>query len=106
METVRRFAPPGVDPEAETKALYAAAVEARDGVVALPGASDLLRSIPASRWAVVTSTDRATARSWLALAGLPLPEFLVTAEDVATGKPDPEGFLQAARRLSCAPVCD
>ncbi|MET7245921.1 HAD family hydrolase [Methylobacterium sp. EM32] len=104
IETVRRFAPPGVDPDAEAAALGEAAASARDGLVAVPGAADLLRVLPRSRWAVVTSADRAVARSWLALAGLPLPEVLVTAEDVGAGKPDPEGYLLAARRLGCAPA--
>jgi mannitol-1-/sugar-/sorbitol-6-phosphatase len=103
IETVRRFAPPGVDPEAEAVALGEAAAAARDGLVAVPGAADLLRALPRSRWAVVTSADLAVARSWLVLAGLPLPEVLVTAEDVAAGKPDPEGYLLAAQRLGCAP---
>jgi sugar-phosphatase len=31
--------------------------------------------------------------------GLPLPAVIVTAEDVARGKPAPDGFLLAARRL-------
>ena len=28
-----------------------------------------------------------------------MPQILVTAEDVARGKPDPEGFLKAAKLL-------
>ncbi|WP_208642275.1 HAD family hydrolase [Methylobacterium terrae] len=103
IETVRRFAPPGVDPEVEAAALTDAAATACDGFTAIPGAVDLLRSLPSSRWAIVTSADRAIARSWLTLTGLPIPEVLVTAEDVVAGKPDPDGYLQAARRLGCAP---
>jgi sugar-phosphatase len=41
--------------------------------------------------------------SRLAAAGLPLPSVLVTAEDVAAGKPDPEGYLEAALRLGRPP---
>ncbi|TNC14158.1 HAD family hydrolase [Methylobacterium terricola] len=101
IDTVRLFAPPDLDPEAEAAALTAAAATAREGLVAVPGAAGLLRTLPGSRWAVVTSADRAIARSWLGEAGLPLPEVLVAAEDVAAGKPDPAGYLQAARRLGC-----
>jgi mannitol-1-/sugar-/sorbitol-6-phosphatase len=35
----------------------------------------------------------------LAAAGLPVPAVLVPAEAVAVGKPDPEGYLQAAAAL-------
>ncbi|BCM85263.1 HAD family hydrolase [Methylobacterium indicum] len=103
IETVRRFAPPSVDPDAEVAALAEAAATARDGFTAIPGAADLLHALPHSRWAIVTSADRDIARSWLALAGLPIPDVLVTAEDVGAGKPDPAGYLQAAQRLGCAP---
>ena len=37
-------------------------------------------------------------RDWLP-AGLPIPEVLVAAEDVARGKPDPECYLLGASRM-------
>jgi len=37
--------------------------------------------------------------AWLTAAGLHVPAVLVTAEDVAQGKPDPEGYLKAAAAL-------
>jgi len=40
----------------------------------------------------------------LAAAGLPVPDVLVTAEDVDVGKPDPAGYLLAARRLGADPA--
>ena len=52
----------------------------------------------------MTSGTRALATSRLAAAGLPLPAVLVTADDVAAGKPDPEGYLEAARRLGRPPA--
>jgi sugar-phosphatase len=54
------------------------------------------RRIP---WAVVTSADRRLAAARLGAAGIEAPA-LVTVEDVSVGKPDPEGFLLAARRLA------
>jgi mannitol-1-/sugar-/sorbitol-6-phosphatase len=54
------------------------------------------------RWAVVTTADRRLADARLAAAGIAVP-VLVTAEDVAAGKPDPEGYLLAAQRLGVAP---
>ncbi|MBD7918772.1 HAD-IA family hydrolase [Cellulomonas sp. Sa3CUA2] len=68
-------------------------------VTALPATRDLLAALPESRWAAVTSGSRALMRARLAAAGLPVPDVLVAAEDVLLGKPDPQGYLQAARAL-------
>jgi mannitol-1-/sugar-/sorbitol-6-phosphatase len=68
-------------------------------VGALPGAGDLVRSMPADRWAVVTSATRPLGVARFASAGLPLPVCMVTADDVTHGKPHPEGYLAAAAAL-------
>ncbi len=73
-------------------------------VHAFPAAAALLPELPPGSWAVVTSGTRALATSRLTAAGLPLPPVLVTADDVAAGKPDPEGYLEAAQRLGRAPA--
>src|SRR5205085_10518297 len=54
------------------------------------------------KWAVVTSGARAVATLRLRHTRLPLPEVFVCAEDVQRGKPDPQGYLAAARRLGVA----
>ena len=72
-------------------------------VTAIPGAAALLAMLPAGRWAVVTSGTDALATARLRAAGLPVPEVLITADDVASGKPDPEGYRTAARRLGYEP---
>jgi sugar-phosphatase len=77
-------------------------VEDAGAVAALPGAAQLLASLPAGRWAVVTSGRRELATARLVAAGLPLPEVLVCAEDVPRGKPDPAGYLAAAAALGLA----
>ncbi|MDO5512776.1 HAD family hydrolase [Corynebacterium sp.] len=74
-----------------------------DSVVALPGARELLESLPRNRWAAVTSGGRKLMTARLRAAGLPVPEVLVTAEDVEVGKPDPAGYLLAAHRLGADP---
>ncbi|MFC3850911.1 HAD family hydrolase [Corynebacterium hansenii] len=74
-----------------------------DSVVALPGAADLLESLPRDRWAAVTSGARELMRARLNAAGLPVPDVLITAEDVEQGKPDPTGYLLAAGRLGAEP---
>jgi len=83
----------------EVERLEAAEVADASAVSAYPEAAALLPTLPLQAWAVVTSGTRALATSRLAAAGLPLPAVLVTADDVAGGKPDPEGYLEAARRL-------
>ena len=71
-----------------------------DDVVLADGACELLRRLAATGlpWAVVTSADTRLARARLDAAGVH-PPVLVTIDDVSVGKPDPEGFLLAARRL-------
>lgn len=69
-------------------------------VVAMPGAGELLAWLDAVAlpWAIVTSADRALAAARLGAAGIDAP-VLVTVEEVARGKPAPDGYLEAARRL-------
>ncbi|WP_231514502.1 HAD-IA family hydrolase [Mycobacterium sp. URHB0044] len=72
-------------------------------VVAIPGARELLVSSPQGSWAVVTSGGRAIATARMASAGLPRAAVLVTGEDVQNGKPSPDPYLLAARRLRTPP---
>ncbi|MFG1929658.1 HAD-IA family hydrolase [Mycobacterium sp. NPDC048908] len=73
-------------------------------VVALPGARELLETAPTGRWAVVTSGGRAIATARMASAGLVAAHVLVTGEDVERGKPCPDSYLLAARRLGLSPA--
>jgi len=74
-------------------------LEDADDVTVIPGAAALLASMPADRWATVTSGSPVLARARLVAAGLPVPEVLVTSADVTHGKPHPEGYLAAAAHL-------
>jgi sugar-phosphatase len=51
---------------------------------------------------VVTSADVSLAQIRLAAAQIS-PALLVTIDDVRHGKPDPEGYLLAARKLGADP---
>jgi len=53
-------------------------------------------------WGIVTSCGRSLAHARLAAAGLPVPETLVTADDVERGKPDPAPYLKGAAALARA----
>ncbi len=70
-----------------------------DGVVALPGAAEILSALPDGAWALVTSAGRELALRRMQAVGLPLPSTLITADDVNQGKPHPEPYLLAAQRL-------
>jgi sugar-phosphatase len=74
--------------------------------VPVPGAVALVRSIGAHGVpiGVVTSGGRRYAEGQLARLGIrELIDVLVSAEDVAEGKPSPEGFLTACARLGVEP---
>lgn len=75
-----------------------------EGLRVVPGADDLLANLPTNRWAIVTSCGRALAQRRLTSVGLPLPEVLVTSEDVQRGKPAPDGYRLAATRLGYDPA--
>lgn len=102
VETVRRLNLPGVDPEVESARITQAEIEDVEGIDPIPGAAAFLASLPADRWAVVTSAPRLLAQRRLEAAGLPMPPMMVTAEDVAHGKPAPDCFLLGAERLGVA----
>jgi sugar-phosphatase len=101
-ETIREVAP-HLATEPEFRAFERAEMEDRSGVKEVAGARPFLRSVPQGRWAVVTSASAALARVRLECAGLPVPGVLVSADRIERGKPDPEGFLLAARLLRAAP---
>ncbi|QDQ14989.1 HAD family hydrolase [Streptomyces spectabilis] len=55
---------------------------------------------PAARsWGIVTSNDTEVAQARLRGAGLPVPEVIVSADNVVHPKPHPEGFLLGAEKL-------
>ncbi|GAA2501273.1 HAD family hydrolase [Streptomyces gobitricini] len=73
------------------------------GVELLPGTKELLASLPADRWAVVTSATRPLAEARLREAGIDAP-VVIAADDITRGKPDPEPYLLAAARLGADPA--
>lgn len=69
--------------EAALKLINAFEMEDAAAVTAIPGAAELLASIPLGRWAVVTSGSRELVHARLAAADLAIPDALVTAGDVS-----------------------
>ena len=102
VEVVQRVAP-HLDPVAETKKIEQREAVATN-VVAMPGAVQLLNSIPRGKWCVVTSGTRFLATTRMRNFGIPLPDVLVTADDVKNGKPDPEPYRKGAELLKVNPA--
>jgi len=100
--TVRDYLPQA-DHELENREIESREMADVDGVVAFPGARELLASLPHDRWTIVTSATRPLAELRIRAAGLPLPEKLLTASDISHGKPDPEPYVKGARLLGFAP---
>ena len=103
IEVIRTVAP-HLDANAEAAAIEREQIEEVDGLRALPGARELVASLPAGRFAVVTSASRQLAESRLRAAGLPVPDVLVSSDDVEHGKPNPAGYLRAACLLGVDPA--
>ena len=75
-----------------------------DGIVVLPGAAEALEALRNAKIAIATSCTMPLAKARIAASQLAPPPVLVTADDVARGKPAPDPYLQAARRLGVDPT--
>ena len=73
-------------------------------VVEIPGSRAILDELQSAGapWAIVTSGTRPLITGWLDVMKLAHPKYLVTAEDVEKGKPDPEGYRRGAEKLGHA----
>lgn len=98
LTTVREYLP-NSDHEAENREVERREIEDLEGVVPLPGALDLLASLPPERWTIVTSCTRKLAEVRIKAAGLPLPKRFISANDITHGKPHPEPYLKGAAVL-------
>lgn len=103
VDTIREVAP-YLDAESAAADLEAAQALDTAGLSAGAGARRLAARLVAGEWGVVTSGTRRLALARLRAAGLPEPGVLVAGDDVARGKPSPEGYLLAAGRLNQPPA--
>jgi HAD superfamily hydrolase (TIGR01509 family) len=99
-----RLVAPHLDADSEARLIEQEEIEAATDLRALPGARELVDSVPAERFAIVTSGTRALALARLRATELPVPAVLVAAEEVDRGKPDPAGYLRAAELLGVDPA--
>ena len=98
-DTIRRFGGASVDVARESLWILEAETSDVDGVVALQGIHAFIAALDPGTWAIVTSAPRRLAEVRLRAVSLPIPQVMITAEDVQRGKPDPQGFLLGAQRL-------
>jgi beta-phosphoglucomutase family hydrolase len=79
----------------------------RHGVELLPGVGRWLARLKADGWRQALASSASLLNVEAILGGLNVAAFfdaIVSAEDVQTGKPDPEVFLVAAARVSAPPA--
>ena len=98
-DTIKRQNLEGIDLDVEVEWVTRGEIEDVGGVMAIDGIIDFLASLPKDRWAIVTSASVELAGRRLAAAGISPPPVFITAEDVSRGKPYPDGFQLAAKRL-------
>jgi HAD superfamily hydrolase (TIGR01509 family) len=101
-ETGRTMTP---DDTARVQRVHAEAFARQvDQVRPLPGARELLAALThaAVPWAIATSGRLESARPMLEMLGVPASVPVITRDQVAHAKPDPDLFLAAAERLGAA----
>jgi mannitol-1-/sugar-/sorbitol-6-phosphatase len=94
---------PDIDPEEGLRVIEDMEMEDTADLVVLPGVKALLESLPPERWAIVTSATRRLLLGRLKVAGLPLPERIISGDMVERGKPDPEPYRRGAALLGLQP---
>jgi mannitol-1-/sugar-/sorbitol-6-phosphatase len=93
---------PNADHAAENREVERREMRDLEGVALLPGSAQLLNQLPPDRWTIVTSCTRPLAETRLRAAGLPIPERMITSNDIKNGKPHPEPYLKGASALGFA----
>jgi mannitol-1-/sugar-/sorbitol-6-phosphatase len=94
---------PDIDPQEGLRVIEDLEMEDISGLTVLPGVRALLASLPLDRWAIVTSATHRLLIRRLEVAGLPIPQRIISADMVERGKPDPEPYRRGAELLGLPP---
>jgi sugar-phosphatase len=94
---------PDIDAQEGLRTIEEMEVEDVSDLQVLPGVKKLLESLPAERWAIVTSSTHRLLLARLKAAGLPVPERIISGDTVERGKPDPEPYRRGAELLGFRP---
>lgn len=102
IDTISRFLP---EPQAlvAVRRLEDIEVDLATGTTPMPGALGLLDQLPVGSWTIVTSGSLRLAEARWRAAGIPVPPKVITADDVTSGKPNPEPYLTGAAALGVDP---
>ncbi len=95
---------PGVDTVEGLRLIEDMEIDDVGDLKVLPGARALLGSLPADRWAIVTSATRRLLVGRLQAAELPIPELIISGDMVERGKPDPEPYRRGAELIHARPA--
>jgi sugar-phosphatase len=102
-ETLRVVAPE-LEADQENLKVEQMEIDDKEGIVAIPGAKELLSKMPQDRFTIVTSATPGLALARLQHVGMPIPKRFITADDVVNGKPSPEPYLKGAALLGVEPA--
>jgi mannitol-1-/sugar-/sorbitol-6-phosphatase len=94
---------PDVDPVEGLRLIEDLEIADVADVEVLPGVRSLLTSLPLDRWAIVSSATSRLLVARVEAAHLPLPKWIVSANEVVNGKPHPEPYLRGAGLIHAAP---
>ncbi len=94
---------PDIDPAEGLRVIEDMELEDVADLKVLPGVKALLESLPQDRWAIVTSATKRLMLGRLKVAGLPIPERIISGDMVERGKPDPEPYRRGAELLGLTP---
>jgi sugar-phosphatase len=90
---------PGLDVAEGLRRIEDMEIEDVADLKVLPGVRQLLESLPAERWAIVTSATYRLLLGRLRAAELPVPERIISGDMVERGKPDPEPYRRGAELI-------
>jgi sugar-phosphatase len=100
---VMRKLVPGIDVAEGLKLIEDMEIEDVADLEVLPGVRALLASLPADRWAIVSSATWRLLVGRLKAAALPVPERIISGDRVVQGKPHPEPYIKGAEMIHARP---
>lgn len=103
IDTIREIAK-DLDSEVECQKLQTLGDDPGLNFPPIEGAKEFLDSIPAGRWALITSSYAYKVLARFSLAGLPFPNVVVGADDIQVGKPAPDCYRLGAKLLETDPA--
>ncbi|GAA5799561.1 HAD-like domain-containing protein [Helicostylum pulchrum] len=98
METFEKWAPHKATPE-EVAEFEKKLADESDGISVLPGVSSLLEKIPSDKWGIYTGGTQYMAKKRLEQSKLPRPRTVICGDMLTKGKPDPAGYIRAAKEV-------